>query len=175
MSRYNPPRSVPLPGYVYILTCPSFPGCCKIGGTGRTARHRAGELVGEYVTGQPFTVSYQSKPVSDWPAAETGRASHVVGLPVCRVPSCSGAARARPRAVVKAVARAQARPWLGWLSPRPRRSPGRQWRRYRRDDSGAALVLAVLAVAMLLAWIKPPVPSWLPPSSARALVWLERF
>ena len=174
MSRCNPPRSVPLPGYVYVLTCPSFPGCCKIGGTGRTAKHRAGELVGEYVTGQPFTVSYQSKPVSDWPAAEL--AAHRM-LSDRRVPR-SELFRCSPRqarAVVKAVARAQARPWLGWLSPRPRRSPGRQWRRYRRDDSGAALVLAVLAVAMLLAWIKPPVPSWLPPSSARALVWLERL
>jgi len=26
VSRYDPPRSVPLPGWVYVLTCPSFPG-----------------------------------------------------------------------------------------------------------------------------------------------------
>ena len=173
MSRFNPPRSVPLPGWVYVLTCPSFPGCCKIGGTGRTATHRAGELVGEYVSGQPFAVTYRI-PVSDWPAVE--QAAHRM-LSDCRVPR-SELFRCTPRqarAVVKAAARAHRRPWLGWLMPSSRRRLGRRWNRYRRDDSGAVLVLAVMAVAVLLAWLKPPVPSWLPPSSARVLVWLERL
>ena len=110
----------------------------------------------------------------DWPAVEL--AAHRM-LSDCRVPR-SELFRCSPRqarAVVKAAARAHRRPWLGWLSPSPRRSLGRRWNRYRRDDSGAALVLALLAVAVLLAWIKPPVPSWLPPSSARALLWLERL
>ena len=173
MSRYHPPRPVPLPGWVYVLTCPSFPGCCKIGGTGRTATRRAAELAGEYVTGQPFTI-VERVPVSDWPAVE--QAAHRM-LSDCRLPR-SELFRCTPRqarAVVKAAARAHRRPWLGWLTRSTRRSPGRRWNRYRRDNSEAALVFAVLAVAALLAWIKPPVPSWLPPSSARALVWLERF
>ncbi len=173
MSRYNP-RSVPLPGWVYVLTCPAFPGCCKIGGTGRTPKHRAAELAGEYVTGQPFTVAYKSPPVSDWPAVEL--AAHRM-LSDCRLPR-SELFRCTPwqaRAVVKAVSHAHRRPWLGWLSPSPRRSPRRRWNRYRRDDSGVTLVLAVLAVAVLVAWIKPLVPSWLPPSTMHALLWLERL
>jgi len=171
VSRYNPPRSVPLPGWVYVLTCPSFPGCCKIGGTGRTATHRAGELAGEYASGQPFAVVYRV-PVSDWHAVEL--AAHRMlsdrRLPRSELFTCTPR---QARAVVKAAARAHRRPWLGWLMPSSRRGSGRRWNRYRRDDSGAALVLAVMAVAVLLAWLKPPVPSWLPPSSARALVWLE--
>ena len=173
MSRYNPPRSIPLPGWIYVLTCPGFPGCCKIGGTGRTATHRAAEPAGEYVTGQPFAIAARV-PVSDWPAVQA--AVHRM-LSDCRVPR-SELFRCTPRqaaAVVKAAARAHARPRLGWLTQSHRRNPRRPWRRYRSDDSEAALVLAVLAVAVLLAWIKPPLPSWLPPSSARALVWLERL
>ena len=174
MSRYRPPRPVPLPGWVYVLTCASFPGCCKIGGTGRTATHRAAELAGEYVTGQPFTVVFRV-PVSDWPAVEA--AAHRM-LSDCRLPR-SELFRCKPRqarAVVKAAARAHRRPWLGWLRRNSRPNNVRPWRRYRRSDNELGLaVLVAFLLAVLVAWQKPPVPAWLPPSSARALVWLERF
>jgi hypothetical protein len=173
VSRYDAPRPVPLPGWVYILTCPSFPGCCKIGGTGRTATHRAGELAGEYVTGQPFAVLYRV-PVSDWPAVEA--AAHRM-LSDCRVPR-SELFRCTPRqarAVVKAAARAHARPWLGWLSPRPRRSAQRRWNRYRRGENWPALALLLaMPLAVLVMWLKPPVPSWLPMPAAHVVAILER-
>ena len=57
------------PGWVYVLTCPDFPGCCKIGGTGRTAAHRAVELVAEYGTVEAFTVADRHA-VADWLAVE---------------------------------------------------------------------------------------------------------
>jgi hypothetical protein len=174
VSRYNPPRTVPLPGWVYILTCPAFPGCCKIGGTGRTATHRAGELAGEYVTGQPFAVVYRI-PVSDWPAVEL--AAHRM-LSDCRLPR-SELFRCRPRqarAVVKAAARAHRHPWLGWLSPGSRRSSGRQWNQYRRGDGAITFaLLAAVLLAGLVVWLKPAAPSWLPPSSAHVMGMLERL
>ncbi len=174
MSRYDPQRPVPLPGWVYVLTCPSFPGCCKIGGTGRTAEHRAGELVGEYASEQPFVVVHREV-VSDWAAVEL--AAHRM-LSDCRIPR-SELFRCTPRqarAVVKAAARAHRRPWLGWLPPGPRRSTGRAWRHYRRDDGAItfALLVAVL-LACLVVWLKPAAPSWLPPSSVRVLMRLERL
>jgi hypothetical protein len=175
VNRYNPPRTVPLPGWVYVLTCPTFPGCCKIGGTGRTAKHRAGELAGEYASGQPFVVIHRQA-VSDWAAVEL--AAHRM-LSDCRVPR-SELFRCTPRqagAVVKAAARAHRRPWLGWLLPIPRRSTGRAWGRYRRDDGGGIILalLAAVLLACLVVWLKPAAPSWLPLSSARILVRLERL
>ena len=146
----------------------------QIGGTGRTAKHRAGELAGEYATGQPFAVVFRV-PVSDWPAVEA--AAHRM-LSDCRVPR-SELFRCTPRqarAVVKAAARAHRRPWLGWLSRSPGRSPGRAWGRYRRSDGGAGSVLLLAALlAGLVIWLKPAAPSWLPPSTARAVLWLERL
>jgi hypothetical protein len=163
-----------LPGWVYVLTCPTFPGCCKIGGTGRTAKHRAGELAGEYASGQAFALVHREV-VSDWAAVEL--AAHRM-LSDCRVPR-SELFRCTPeqaRAVVKAAARAHRRPWLGWLLPSPRRSTGRAWARYRRDDGAVTfVVLAAVLLACLVVWLKPIAPSWLPPSSARVLMRLERL
>ena len=120
-----------------------------------------------------FAVVYRV-PVSDWPAVEL--AAHRM-LSDRRVPR-SELFRCTPRqarAVVKAAARAHARPWLGWLRRQPRRSNARTWRRYRRGDdaTGIALLLAMLT-AVLVAWLKPPVPSWLPLPVAHIMSVLER-
>ena len=167
---------MPLPGWVYVLTCPTFPGCCKIGGTGRTATHRAAELVNEYQTGQPFEL-VERIPVADWPAVEAS--AHRM-LSDRRVPR-SELFRVSPAEavrVVKAAARAYERPslWRVLLQPRARQRPyAARWRRSRHDPATGVIVLALLLLAVGVAVLKPAPPSWLPVSIGNAVRLLERM
>ena len=167
---------MPLPGWVYVLTCPTFPGCCKIGGTGRTATHRAAELVNEYATGQPFELVARIA-VSDWPAVEAS--AHRM-LSDRRVPR-SELFRVSPAEavrVVKAAARAYERPslWRVLLQPRTRqRPPAASWRRPRHDPATGVILVALLALALAVAWLKPVPPSWLPGSVTSSMRWIERL
>jgi hypothetical protein len=173
------------PGWVYVLTCPDFPGCCKIGGTGRTATHRAAELVVEYGTTAAFTI-VDRHPTADWWAIE--QAAHRMlsdrRLPRSELFQCTPAEASR---VIQAAALAYAKPWAPavWLRrmalpPHPVGPPGRsrrtRWRfRRRRSNDGRALLLVFAAIAVWLALWKPSLPAWLPTPFTRVAMMLEQL
>lgn len=171
------PRAAP--GWVYVLTCPDFPHCCKIGGTSRTATHRAAELVGEYGTAARFAV-VDRHPVSDWFAVE--QAAHRM-LSDRRLPRSElfEVAPSEASRVIRAAAAAHAHPWAlsVWLrrlvtGPRSSRPPSGYSRRRRGTNwLPLLLLLAVAGAAVTIA--KPAPPSWLPASIARTLLTLERL
>ena len=121
----KPPPSGP--GWVYVLTCPDFPDCCKIGGTSRTPTHRALELVIAYGTTSAFTVVARHA-TADWWTVE--QAAHRMlsdhRLPGPKLFRCSPA---EASAVIEAAAKGHARPfapalWLRrMLFPPPPASP----------------------------------------------------
>ena len=169
---------LPAPGWVYVMSCPDFPHCVKIGGTSRTAMHRAGELVGEYGTAGRFAV-LDRHPVSDWFAVE--QAAHRM-LSDRRLPRSElfRVAPAEASRVIRAAARAYDRPSLfrRLLLPRlvlaPQRGRyGLPWRRRGTNWIPVLLVLSIAGAAVTIA--KPSPPAWLPASIARTLLTLERL
>jgi hypothetical protein len=175
LRRSTPPPQA-IPGWVYVFTCPDFPGCCKIGGTSRTASHRAAELRGQYGTEARFQV-IDRHPVADWFAVE--QAVHRM-LSDCRLPRSElfRVPPAEAARVIRAAAAAHARPWAVtvWLrrlvlAPRVRPS----WRRYRRGTNWLPLlmVLAVAVAGVMIA--KPALPAWVPVPVTHTLVLLERL
>ncbi len=168
------------PGWVYVLTCPDFPGCSKIGGTSRTATHRKRELVREYGTSEGFTVAGRPRPVADWFAVE--QAAHRM-LSDRRVPR-SELFRVSPREarrVVRICAAAYARPWglSAWLRRRmlaPSRV-ARPWgySRRRRPTNWLPLLLVLSIAAGAIVEAKPGAPAWLPASVVRVVYLLERL
>ena len=172
------PSPRPAPGWVYVLSCPDFPGCCKIGGTSRTATHRAGELVGEYGTAGRFTIM-DRHPVADWFAVE--QAAHRM-LSDRRLPRSElfEVVPAEASRVIRAAARAYERPSLfrRLLLPRRVLAPqrgryGKPWRRRSTAAAGAESSWCHGGAAVTIA--KPSPPSWLPVSIARTILTLERF
>ena len=167
------------PGWVYVLTNPSLPGCVKIGGPGRPATHRARELVAEYGAAAAFQIRHRHA-VADWHAVE--QAAHRM-LSDRRLPR-SELFEVSPREasrVIRAAAAAYARPWglSAWLrrlsiqSPSSRRRYGTPWRRRGTNWIPALLVLSV-AVA-ILSIERPALPSWLPVPVAHTLERVERM
>ena len=166
---------MPLPGWVYVLTCPTFPGCCKIGGTGRTATHRAAELVAEYESGQPFSI-VERVPVSDWPAVEASahRMLSDRRVPRSELFRCQSAEAVK---VVRAAAKAHARPSLfrrlAVAPSRVARSSG--YSRRRRGTNWLPVLLLLSIAAAVLSIAKPAPPSWLPLPLAGTVALLERL
>lgn len=160
--RQKPPPSGP--GWVYVLTCPDFPGCCKIGGTSRTPTHRAVELVVEYGTTGAFTVVARHATADWWIVEQTAhRMLSDRRLPRSELFRCSPAEASH---VIEAAAKAYARPWspAAWLPrllfPPPRtypaaRSAYRPWhsgrRGWRRRSPLHVVVLLVVLIALWLA------------------------
>ena len=166
----------PSPGWVYVLTNPAYPGCCKIGGTGRTATHRARELVNEYGPGQPFSIAKRF-PVSDWPNVEA--AAHRMlsdrRLPRSELFRCSTGQAAR---TIKAAARAYDRPGLfrRLFLPRPSLDrPRPAWRRARRGTNWLPLLLGLAISTGAVAIAKPDMPAWVPVPIARTVLIMERL
>jgi hypothetical protein len=174
------------PGWVYVLICPDFPGCCKIGGTGRTATHRAAELVITYGTTSAFAV-VDRHAVADWWAVEqaTHRMLSDRRLPRSELFQCTPAEASR---VIQAAAAAYARPWAGtawlrrmlflpYLPPRfAARARRTRWgyRRRGSNDGRAVLLVVVVIAAWLVIW-KPSLPTWLPPPLTQVVMMLERL
>ncbi len=166
------------PGWVYVLTNPAMPGKCKIGGTSRTATHRARELVAEYGTSAPFVIARRHA-VADWFAVEQA-AHRMLGdrrLPRSELFNVSPREASR---VIRAAAAAYSRPWLPsvWLrrlvmAPNGRRRYGPPWR--RRGTNWIPIMLGLAIVAGGVSIAKPAVPAWAPPSIARTLLTLERL
>ena len=163
------------PGWVYVLTNPAIPGRVKIGCTARTPEIRAAELSKASAVPEPFAVAWAAA-VTDHKAVE--RIVHS-RLKRCRPNASREFFRcdvATARREIEHQAAALLRPW--WLSallsigrPAPARS---RWRRSRRRSSGDALILcAAVAVVLLLALYKPPLPHWLPHGLAHVLRVLE--
>lgn len=165
-----------MPGWVYILTNLEHRGCCKIGGTSRTASHRARELVREYGTRQGFTV-HKVFPVSDWRRVETAvhRMLSDRRLPRSELFDCSPGQAAR---TIKAAARAYDRPGLfrRLLLPRPVLArPGPAWRRGRRGINWVPALLGLTIAVGAVAIARPVPPSWMPSPIARTVYLVERL
>ena len=168
----------PSPGWVYVLTNPAYPGCVKIGGTGRTATHRARELLHEYGPGQPFAVAEDCLfPVSDWRNVEA--AAHRMlsdrRLPRSELFRCSPVQAAR---TIKAAARAFDRPGLfrRLVMPRPVLDrPKPSWKRRRRGTNWLPLLLGMAIAAGAVAIARPDTPSWMPLPIARTVQLVERL
>lgn len=178
--RQKPPPSGP--GWVYFLTCPDFPGCCKIGGTSRTPTHRALELVTQYRTTSGFTVEAQHA-VADWWRVEqtTHRMLSDRRLPRSELFRCSPA---EASSVIAAAAQAHAQPfafpaWLRRLQlPSPPRFPAarpafRSWpggsRGRRRRDPLRIMLLLLGLVVLWFALRQPLSPGVLGPLHAGAV------
>ena len=166
----------PSPGWVYVLTNPAYPGCVKIGGTGRTATHRAAELVHEYGPGQPFTIAKRF-PVADWPNVEA--AAHRMlsdrRLPRSELFRCSTRQAGR---TIKAAARAYDRPGLfrRLVMPRPvLDAPRPSWRGRRRGTNWLPLLFGLSIAVGAVAIAKPDLPAWVPFSIARTVYLVERL
>jgi len=167
------------PGWVYVLTCVDYPGLVKLGGTSRTAQHRAIELVVEYGTRHSFTV-VAAHPVGDWWAVEqmAHRMLSDRRLPKSELFRCSPAEAAR---VIEAAAAdytkpsfatvllrrmmqpaAPRRPGSDWR-PSYRRPISNRWRRYapRTDERRAAVAIGAAILAALLVF-GTHIPSRLP-------------
>ena len=163
-------------GWVYVLTNPAMPGLVKIGCTGRMPGDRARELSDKTSVPTPFVVAWCC-PVSDWQAVE--RLTHS-RLSACRPNrnreffACS--ARSARRAV-KAAASAYMRPWwlrlgIGPWSSRP--APGGRRRLEHGDPVPVLAVYGLIVVVGLIGWLKPAVPSWVPPDASKAVLFIER-
>jgi hypothetical protein len=163
-------------GWVYILTNPAMPGLVKIGCTGRTPTERARDLSDK--TGVParFVVAWAC-PVSDWQAVE--------GLTHIRLGDCRpnrgreffACSVDQGRRAITRAARAYMRPaWLRLLIG-PRRVVARPPSLYRRPTGDGLLVvtLAATLVAVLLVWLQPTPPSWLPASVRVTVGMIERL
>ncbi len=171
----SPPQ---VPGWVYVLTNPGLPGCVKIGGTSRTATHRARELVSEYGTAAPFVIARRLA-VADWFAVE--QAAHRM-LSDRRVPR-SELFEVTPREAVRVIrvaAAAYARPWglSAWMrrlsfGPSSRGRYGTPWR--RRGTNWIPILVALSIAASLVSIAKPNAPAWMPLPIARSLLMLERL
>lgn len=113
------------PGWVYVLTNPGLPGVIKIGQTTRDTLARSTELLHEYGTVYPFTVSSRHT-VSDCVAVEA--AAHLL-LDRCRLLAselfrCDMATA--QRAVLAATGDVLASPWrrrVWWSLRRPSLRP----------------------------------------------------
>ncbi len=168
---------VMVPGFVYILSNPGFPGF-KVGQTTRTAENRAAELRREYGAVFPFEVVCRFAVAN--PAAVEALAHRILRryrvprseLFVCDLKTCR-------RAIEAAAVLALERPW--WLRlwhwiilPHPTPTPRR--RSYRRGGGGSVVfLLAVAAAAMALVQLKPELPSWMPAQVLRAAYLIERL
>jgi hypothetical protein len=150
-----------------------MPGKCKIGGTSRTATHRARELVAEYGTSAPFVIARRHA-VADWFAVEQA-AHRMLGdrrLPRSELFDVSPREASR---VIRAAAAAYSRPWIPsvWLR-RLVMAPNSR-RRYRRGTNWIPFLLGLAIVAGCVSFAKPAAPAWLPPSIARTVLLLEHL
>jgi hypothetical protein len=167
------------PGWVYVLTCADDPGVVKLGGTSRTAQHRAMELAVEYGTWHSFAVA-AAYPVGDWWTVEqmAHRMLSDRRLPKSELFRCTAAEASR---VIEAAASDYAKPSFSTVLLRrmmqqaaPRR-PGsnwrhsyrrpisKRWRRYapRANERRAAVAIGVAILAALLVF-GPHIPARLP-------------
>lgn len=162
------------PGWVYILTNPALPGMVKIGLTTRTPAARAAELTGSSGVPLPFAVAW-ARAVSDCAFVET--AVHRM-LDDRRVSGKREFFRVNvntARQVIEAASGAR----LGRRYRAPPRKPSYRprWKGRGRGEDSFPVLLAVTGILTVaaFAFLRPPVPAWLPTDLQHSLVAIERL
>ena len=160
------------PGWVYVLTSASLPGCCKIGGTSRTATARASELLKIYGLPAPFRVVRRFA-VADWFAVE--QATHrMLGdrrLPRSELFEVTPREAAR---VIRSISQAYRNPWMPtvWLRRLMLASPS-VYRKRQRATNWIPLLMVMSVFIVGIVTIKPAPPVWTPHSISRVILMLE--
>lgn len=168
--------SMTTPGWVYVLTNPSMPGLVKIGFTSRDPSKRAAELAQATGVPTPFAIAW-CRAVVDSPGIEATvhrmlDDRRVSGREFFRCDVKTA------RQVIEAAAGGK----IGQRYRQPRLQQQRVRHRARRprwrrggDSLPTALVLAGIAVIVLVAVFRPPLPSWLPHSVVESFGAIERL